>query len=93
MKLSQRIGIFKKIRHCPQIKHRVLFYNAITRPVMDYVSVIWSNCDKHRLDRVLKLQKRAARIVTDADSYAPSIQLFNMLKRRPFFGNAKLNQV
>ena len=60
---------------------------------MDYVSVIWSNCDKHRLDRVLKLQKRAARIVTGADSYAPSIQLFNMLKRRPFFGNAKLNQV
>ena len=37
--LSQRIGILKKIRHCLQIKHRVLFYNAIIRPVMDYVSV------------------------------------------------------
>ena len=56
-KLSQRIGILKKIRHCLQIKHRVPFYNAIIRPVMDYVSVIWSNCDKHCLDRVLKLQR------------------------------------
>ena len=89
--LSQRIGILKKIRHCLQIKHRVPFYNAIIRPVMDYVSVIWSNCDKHRLDRVLKLQKsRAAKIVTGADSYAPSVQLFNMFKWIPFFENAKL---
>ena len=79
-KLSQRIGILKKIRHCLQIKHRDLFYNAIIRPVMDYVSVIWSNCDKHCLDCVLKLQKRAARIVIGADSYAPSVQLFNILK-------------
>ena len=89
-KLSQRIGILKKIKHCLQIKHRVLFYNAIIRPVMDYVSVIWSNCDKHCLDRVLKLQKRAARIVIGADSYAPSVQLFNILKWIPFFKNAKL---
>ena len=58
---------------------------------MDYVSVISSNCDKHCLDRALKLQKRAARIVTGADSYAPSVQLlFNMLKWIPFFENAKL---
>ena len=89
-KLSQRIGILKKIRHCLQIKHRVLFCNAIIRPVMDYVSVIWSNCDKHCLARVLKLQKRAARIVIGADSYALSVQLFNILKWIPFFENAKL---
>ena len=57
---------------------------------MDYLSVIWSNCDKNCLDRVLKLQKRAARIVTGADSYATSVQLFNMLKWIPFFENAKL---
>lgn len=91
-KLSQRIGILKKInRHCLQIKHRVLFYNAIIRPVMDYVSVIWSNCDKHSicLDRVLKLQKRAARIIIGADSYAPSVQLFNKLKWILFLENAK----
>ena len=55
-KLSQCIGILKKNRHCLQIKHMVIFYNAIIRPVMDYVSVIWSNCNKHCLDRVLKLQ-------------------------------------
>ena len=56
-KLSQRIGILKNNRHRLQIKHMVIFYNAIIRPVIDYLSVIWSNCDKHCLDRVLKLQR------------------------------------
>ena len=56
---------------------------------MDYVSVIWSNSDKHCLDRVLKLQKRAARIITSVDCYAPSVQLSNMLEWIPFFENAK----
>ena len=42
-KPSQRIGILKKIRHCIELKHRVLVYNAIIRPVMDYVSVFLSN--------------------------------------------------
>ena len=73
-KLSQCIGILKKNRHCLQIKHMVIFYNAIIRPVMDYVSVIWSNCDKHCLEAT----KRAARIVAGADSYAPSV-LFSYL--------------
>ena len=32
---------------------------------MAYVNVVWSSCDKHCLNRVLKLQKRAARIILD----------------------------
>ncbi|PFX16295.1 putative RNA-directed DNA polymerase from transposon BS [Stylophora pistillata] len=67
-KLSQRRGILKKIKYCLPLNHRLLFYNAMIRPVMDYVNVVWSSCDKHCLNRVLKLQKRAARIILDADS-------------------------
>ena len=36
---------------------------AVIRPVMTYASVIWSSCDKEQLYRVLKLQKRAARVI------------------------------
>ena len=58
---------------------------------MDYVSVMWSTCDKQCQVRDLKRQKRAARIVTQcADIYAPSVQLFNMLKGMPFFEITKL---
>ena len=73
-KLSQRIGILKKIRYCLPLKYRLLFCNAMIRPVMAYVNVIWCSCDKHCLNRVLKRQKRAARIILDADSQASSVK-------------------
>jgi len=78
-KSSQRIGILKKTRHRLVLKYRLLFCNAMIRPVMAYVNVVCSSCDKHCLNRVLKLQKRAARIFVDADSQASSVKLFNKL--------------
>ena len=66
-KLSQRIGISKRIKYCLPLKHRLVFYNTIIRQVIDYVNVDWTRCDKHCLNRVLKLQKRAARVILDAD--------------------------
>ena len=88
-KLSQRIGILKNIRYRLPLKYRLLFYNAMIRPVMAYVNV-WSSCDKRCLNRVLKLQKRAARIILDADSQASSVKLFNKLKWIPFHEQAKI---
>ena len=60
------------------------------RPVMAYVNVVWSSCDKHCLNLVLKLQKRAARIILDADSQAFSVKLFNKLKWIPLNEQAKI---
>ena len=60
------------------------------RPVMAYVNVVWSSCDKRCLNHVLKLQKRVARIILDADSQASSVKLFNKLKWIPFYEQAKI---
>ena len=80
----------KKIRYCLPLKYRLLFYNAMKRHVKAYVNVVWSSCDKHCLNRVLKLQKWAARIILDADSQASSVKLFNKLKWVPFYEQAKI---
>mgnify|MGYP000179296550 CR=1 FL=1 len=69
-KLSQRIGILKKIRSCLPMRQRLLFCNSIIRSVLHYVSSIWTCPDKENLVRVLKLQKRAARVISDADNQA-----------------------
>ena len=45
-KLSQRIGILKKIRSCLPMTQRLLFYNSTIRSVLHYVSSIWTSCDK-----------------------------------------------
>ena len=48
--------------------------------------------DKHTLIRVLKLQKRAARVILDANRQANSVKLFNKLNWIPFSEQAKLTK-
>ena len=76
---SSRIAVLRKIRVFLSLSQRLFYYNAIIRPVLSYVSVIWSSCDKELLNRVLKLQKRAARVILYADRQASSVALFNKL--------------
>ncbi len=59
------------------------------KPV-DYVNVIWTTCNKKNLGRVLKLQKRAVRVILNTDRTAPSVPLFNRFKWRPFYEDAKV---
>ncbi|CAH3165811.1 unnamed protein product, partial [Porites evermanni] len=40
------------------------------RSVLHYVSSIWTSCDKENLSRVFKLQKRAAKVISDANNQA-----------------------
>jgi len=42
IKLSQRIGILKRIKCCLPLKHRLLYYNTMIRPIIDYVGVVWT---------------------------------------------------
>ena len=89
-KLSQRIGILKKIRSCLPMRQRLLFYNFMIRSVLHYVSSIWTSCDKENLGSVLKLQKRAARVISDANNQASSVKLFNRLQWLPFYEESKI---
>ena len=61
-KLSQLIALLRNMRVYP-LKQRLLYYTSIIHPLITYTSVIWSCCDKEYLNRVLKLQKRAARVI------------------------------
>ena len=72
------------------IKQRIMFYNSVIKPVFDYVNVIWTTCNKDDLGKVLKLQKRAARVILNTDTTTPSVSLFNRLKWLPFYEDAKL---
>ena len=84
-KLASQIGVLSKIRAFLPLKQRLLFYNAIIRLVMSYADIIWPSCDKDLLYRVLKLQKRTARISLYADRLPPSVTLFNKLGWIPFY--------
>ena len=60
------------------------------KSMMQYASTIWSTCDKNNLGRVLKLQKRAARVICNAHNQASSVHLFNKLNWIPFYEEVKI---
>ena len=88
-KQSQRIGILKTIRSFLPMRQRLLFYSSMIRSVLHYVSSIWTSCDKENLGCVLKLQKRVARVISDADNQASSAKLFNRRQWLPFYEESK----
>ena len=59
---------------------------------MSYADVIWPSCDKEPLYRVLKLQRRAARIILYANRLAPSVTLFCKLGWIPFHEQSKIKK-
>ena len=89
-KLSQQIGVLQKIKAFLPIEQRILYYNAMVKQLMMYGSIVCSVCSHENLERVFGLQKRAARVILDADMQANSIELFKKLKWLPFFCEIKI---
>ena len=77
--LSRKISALRRIKKFLPIQTRKLFYNAYIMPSIDYCLTIWGNTSHSNLDRVYKLQKRAARCILDAPPDAPSQPLFEKL--------------
>ena len=59
---------------------------------MLYLSPIWSSRSKELPERVLRMQKRAARIILDAERTTRTLTMFNELNRILFFIEAYINR-
>ena len=90
-KLASRIAILRKIQACLPLKQRLQFYNSIIRPVMSYANVVWANCEES-VYRVLRLQKRAAHVISYTYRTRPSVALFNKLGWIPFYDQHKMDK-
>ena len=56
-----------------------LYYNSYILLILDYGCMIWGQCSTYNINRLLKLQKRAARIILQADFMTPSKEMFREL--------------
>ena len=66
-KLSKRLGLLRHISPHLKQKQRLVYYQAVIKPVILYASSIWSSCSNKGLENVLHIQKRAARIILEAE--------------------------
>jgi len=65
-------------------RNRILFYNSYILPHLDFCCIIWGNFCSILEDKLVKFQKRAARVILDCDCYTPSSELFNDLNWQTF---------
>ena len=63
-KVNSSLAVLRRIKKYLNHKARILFYNAYILPHLVYCSSILGNCSKYLLESLLKLQKRAAGIMS-----------------------------
>ena len=91
-KLTQYIAVLKKIRRHLPLDQRIVYYNTMIKQTMMYGSSLWVSTSVDNLNKVFRLQKRAARVILNADTRANSVDLFRELNWLTFLLEAKINQ-
>jgi hypothetical protein len=82
-KIANNLYLLKQIKAFLPIDARKLFFNSYVLPHFDYCSVIWGNCSKTALNKLVKMQKRAARLILNKDFNTRSKDLFSELGWMP----------
>ena len=59
---------------------------------MMYANTVWTSCNKEVLEKVLRMQKRAARIILEAQRTSRTVTLFNNRSWIPFFNKAYIKR-
>ena len=78
--ISSKISLLRHISiYTPQNIQKI-FYQSYIQPLLDYGCNTWGNTTAANIERLSKLQKRAARIILRADFMTPSTIMFNRLE-------------
>ena len=83
-KCNSLLYLLNRIKHYLPITTRKLFFNAYVLPHIDYCCTVWENISSNLTDSMIKLQKRAARIIFDKDIDTPSADMFAELNWMKF---------
>lgn len=83
-KCNSLLYLLSRIKIFLSLQNRKLFFNAYILPHLDYCCVIWGNCTASQEQKLIRFQKRAARLILDKDFETPSSELFAELNWMEF---------
>ena len=86
------------------LETRIKYYDYYVKPLIEYCSSVWGICSKENQTKIIKIQKKAARLLLEAETVyiislleAPPLtsskQMFQQLKWLPFNEIVKFKQV
>ena len=77
--ISSKISLLRQLSKYVNRDTQTKFYQGYILPLIDYGSITWGSTSTNNLERLSKLQKRAARIILRADYTTPSEDMFHEL--------------
>ena len=90
--VSFKLSLLCRIHKYLPFKNRVLFYNHYIKPIIEYCSIVWGTGCRENENVITKLQKKAARLILDADPLSPCKEMFRKLNWLPFKELVKYKQ-
>ena len=78
-KISRAMGILYKCRKYLKQSTLLTLYNAFIYPYFNYCIAVWGKTCNAYLAPLIKLQKRAVRIISNADRYESTAPIFKQL--------------
>ena len=78
-KCNSLLYLLGRIKTFLNLSTRKLYFNAYILPHLDYCCTIWGNCNDNLVEKLIKFQKRAARLILDKPMDTPSEELFQTL--------------
>ena len=91
--VAYKLFLLKRILPFLPTQSRIMFFNYYIKPYSEYCCSIWGSTSQEKINIVVKLQKRAARLILDADYLIQSKLLFSELKWVPFLKIVKFHQL
>ena len=79
-KMSKSLGIMKKVKSKINSSTLTTLYNSLLLPYLNYCNVSWGNSAMLHLNKLHLLQKRAVRIIHNANYRAHTEELFSRSK-------------
>ena len=64
-KIASNIWLLSKIKTFLSREHRVQFYKSYIQPHIDFCNIVWGSMSDTNKLKILRLQKRAARVILD----------------------------
>ena len=79
-KINSKLYLLKNIAHFLSYEMKQLYYNAYIMSTLDYCCTVWGKTNTSVVNKLTKLQKRAARTILCKPIKTPTKELFNKLK-------------
>ena len=75
-KMAKGIGVICRARHLLNVKTLRTLYHSFVYPYINYATEVWGNAAESHLSSIVKLQKRALRIITHSPRLEHTAPLF-----------------